>query len=157
MPATLTVRVRAHDLAGAVALTNGRFALTASDGVVVAVVPPNATSLIGLARIDLGPTKGVLPGDVLPALAVDVLRGAAAVGRLLPGQLASATLRGGNLTWTVRPLVGTRTIRVAVGSPAAGEIAASALGSVLARPGRSPIAVDLRTPDTPVLEIPSSP
>ena len=156
LPGTVTMRVRAHDLAGAVALADGQFALAASDGVVIAIVAANAASMNGLARINLGSTPSLVPGDVLPSAAVDVLRGTSAVARLLPGRLATATLRQRNLTWLVRPLVGTHLIRVTVGSPTAGELAASALSSVLARPGQAPITIDLRTPDTPVLEIPAT-
>ncbi len=153
-PNAVVVSVSAHDLAGAVALSDGRFALASSDAAVVSIVDATDSMMAGLPRVDLGTIPVPLPGDVLSASAADVLRSAHDVARRLPGRLASATVRNGELTWLVRPLVGTKTIRVRVGLPQSGDVAAAALESVMARSGVAPTAIDLRTPDTPVLDIP---
>ena len=153
-PNAVVVGVLAHDLAGAVSLADGRFALASSDGSVVSIVDATDAMVVGLPRVDLGTIPVPAAGDVLSLPAPDVLRSVSDAARRLPGRLASAKLRGGQLTWLVRPLVGTKTIRVLVGPPQGGDVAAAALESVMARSGVAPTAIDLRTPDTPVLELP---
>ena len=153
-PNTVVVGVRAHDLAGAVALADGRFALASSDASVVSIVDATDAMMVGLPRVDLGTVPVPAPGDVLRPPASDVLRSVNDAAHRLPGRLASAKLRDGQLTWFVRPLVGTKTIRVLVGPTLGGDIAAAALESVMARSGAAPTAIDLRIPDTPVLELP---
>ncbi len=152
-PNTVAVTVQAHDLAGAVELVDGRVALTATDGAVLSVVAADDPSVAGLPRFDLGLRSTPVAGDSLAEPASAVLSSAASFERREAGRLRRVVLAGNEVTWVVRPHVGAPTVRVIIGVPRESDVPAAALTSVLARRGPRLRAVDLRTPDTPVVEL----
>ena len=152
-PNTVAVTVLAHDLAGAVELIDGRVALAATDGSVLSVVSADDPSVAGLPRFELGLRSIPVAGDSLAEPAAAVMASAASFERRGAGRLQRVVLADGEVTWIVRPHPGDRTVRVDIGTPRESDVPAAALTSVLARRGPTLRAVDLRAPDTPVLEL----
>ncbi len=152
MPNRVVVTVRAHDVAGVVILPDGRAALTSTDGAVLSVVAATDVSVAGLPRFDLDVASEPVPGDALAAPAPAVLSSAASFGRRGGARIVRVELRSSEVTWIVQPIGGGGTIRVLVGVPRESDVPAAALTSVLARSGPRPVLVDLRTPDTPILQ-----
>ena len=150
-PRTVDVQVRAHDVAGAVRLPNGRVAMTATDGSVLSIVDANDPSVAALPSFDLGLTAIPSPNDSLADPAPAVLASARAIERRLPGRLRQVVLRDDGVEWLLVPAGGGASARVLIGRPRDSDVPAAALASVLSRPGPMPTTIDLRTPDTPVL------
>jgi cell division protein FtsQ len=151
-PNSVVVRVRAHDVAGSVVLPDGRVALTSTDGSVLSVVSVDDASVAGLPRFDLNVAGQPVAGDALVAPAAAVLSSAASFSRRGVAQLVRVELRRDDVIWTVRPRDGGIPIRVLVGTARESDVPAAALTSVLSRSGPRPVLVDLRTPDTPILQ-----
>ncbi len=155
-PRTIEVRVKAHDVAGAVRLPNGRVAMTSTDGSVLSVVDADDPSVAGLPSFDLGLTAIPTPNDALADPAPAVLASAKALERRLPGRLQRVALGINGVEWLLKPADGGAPARVLIGRPRDSDIPAAALMSVLSRSGPRPTVIDLRTPDTPVLTFAAS-
>ena len=156
-PRTVEVRVTAHDVAGAVALPDGRVAMTATDGSVLSVVDSDDPSVAGLPSFDLGLTAIPASRDALADPAPAVLASAKAIERRLPGRLQRVVLRDNGVEWLLEPTAGRAPVRVLIGRPRDSDIPAAALASVLSRSGPMPTVIDLRTPDTPLLTFSPAP
>ena len=156
-PRTVEVLVTAHDVAGAVALPNGRVAMTATDGSVLSIVDADDPSVFGLPSFDLGLTAIPASRDALADPAPAVLASAKAIERRLPGRLQRVVLRDNGVEWLLEPIAGRAPVRVLIGRPRDSDIPAAALASVMSRSGPTPTVIDLRTPDTPLLTFSPAP